>query len=71
MLKHSDKSKQLNKIWCQVIYFIEAFGEKKEFDELKNLFKQLREKEGENLHPGVKTRTEWAFDRLKERGSGH
>jgi HEAT repeat protein len=54
-----------------ILLNIETFGEKKEFDELKNLFKQLQEKEGKNLHPGVKTRMEWTIDRLRERVSGH
>lgn len=50
-----------------ILLNIETLGEKKEVDELQSLFKQLQEKEGENLHPGVKTRIEWTIDRLRER----
>ena len=54
-----------------ILLNIEDFGEKKELEELQGIFKQLQEKEGKNLHAGVKTRIEWTIDRLEERRSGH
>jgi len=39
---------------------IEIFGKKAELEELKNFFPEITD-------DGVKTRTEWTIDRLKEK----
>jgi len=51
----------------QLLLNIESIGKQKEFDDLQSLFNRLQEREGKNLHPGVKTRMEWTIARLKER----
>jgi len=44
----------------QLLMNIEIFGKKAELEELKNFFPEITD-------DGVKTRTEWTIDRLKEK----
>jgi len=50
-----------------ILLNIESIGKQKEFYALQSLFERLKEREGENFHPGVQTRMEWTIARLKER----
>jgi hypothetical protein len=51
----------------EILINLEAPEGKTGLDQLKDLFKELKAKEGPNIHPSVYTRMEWTVRFLKER----
>ena len=68
--------KESNKPWGRhaayraidhILINIETLGGETELNQLEVLLKELNAKEGQNIHPGVKTRMEWTIECLRER----
>jgi len=51
----------------KMLLYIEITGDKNECSALEALYNKLVNRDGKNMHPGIKSRMKWTIDRLKER----